>query len=125
MRPKMSAAWRGASRRRPRSCPAVITRQQKTVERHEREPAEPSAPAPPPACGAASRASPIAAREDRHLLDPPADEAGGVFAGHHDADDDDQDRGGAVELVAVERGIQRRADAAGADDADHRGLRGN
>src|SRR5262245_64404049 len=55
-------------------------------------------------------------------LYPAAKVAGGIFHQHHDADDDQQDRCGGIEFVAVERGVQRRADAAAADDADHCGF---
>src|SRR5690606_11671019 len=52
-------------------------------------------------------------------LRPLADEAGEVLARHDDGDDEDQDGGCAVELVAVKRRIERGPDAAGADDPDH------
>jgi hypothetical protein len=48
--------------------------------------------------------------------------AGRIFHHHDDGDDDQQDGGRGIELVAVERGVERGADAAAADDSDHRRL---
>ena len=55
-------------------------------------------------------------------LDPPADGPGAVLHRHDDEDDQDEDGGRSVVFVAVQRSIERGADATGTDDPDHRGL---
>src|SRR5712691_11628192 len=59
-------------------------------------------------------------RERSYSNNPAAQQRGKDFGGDHDREDDEQHEAGAIPVEIVERGFQRHAEAAAADQAEHR-----